>query len=88
LILQAQRRLHHNPGINPYTQTETARIYKITQMPLALQEAYWWTKPGLDRVPDEAGAHIIKGGRPVTLWVDQNYIDRVCADLALIEAGC
>ena len=76
-LVEAYTKLHHTPGVNPYSKNETARIYKITKRSLSLQEDYWWTKPGLGKV-DEEGAHIIGGGEPMTLWEDTPYIIQLC----------
>ena len=77
-MVKAYKNLHYAPGINPHNGAITSKIFKITMAPLVLKEDYWWTKPNLDTIPNEEGAHMIEDGYQITLWEDRPYIIELC----------
>lgn len=85
-FVEASVKLHHNPGVNPGNGQKTAPIWRITSAPLHVG-TYWWTTPNLQGNDDPEGAAIVKGGKPETLFVDHEYVDRLNRLEAEIEGG-
>lgn len=60
-FVEASRRLHFDPGVNPANGHKTSRIYQIDVEELLFDGPYWWTVPSLDGNDDPAGARILCG---------------------------
>ena len=69
-LVQASKRLHFEPGINPANGYKTAPIYQITVAELLFNGPYWWSTPSLkgNREPD--GARIVQEGVEDTVFFD------------------
>lgn len=46
-FLVAWIRLHHTPGVNPYTNTKTKKLAYVAIHKMRKNEGYWWTSPTL-----------------------------------------
>lgn len=79
-FVEASKRLHFRPGVNPHNGGETSKIWKITSAALELRGPFWWTVPDLQKNGDPAGARIVDGGREETLFVDHETVNRWHAD--------
>lgn len=79
-FVEASKRLHFDPGVNPATGGRTARIWQIIVAPLEFTGPYWWSTPDLGRNEDPAGARIIDGRSGKEVFVDQEYVDRLNAE--------
>lgn len=47
LLVEALRRLHHEPGVNPHSGRPTARLQRVRVGTAKLTDGYWWTGPTL-----------------------------------------
>ncbi len=72
VFLEACKRLHFRPGINPHNGVETARMWRLRVAELRAYGPYWWAKPGLDETPSD-GAFTIRGGISRTVWRDETH---------------
>lgn len=88
-FVEASKRLHWQPGINPHVtdrDARTSKIWRITVAKLELRGPFWWTVPDLQNNGDPAGAHIIDAGIGKTVFVDKSYIAECRAEEAEAEA--
>jgi hypothetical protein len=67
-LVEATKKLHHLPGINPHNKGETAKIYRIDVSEPRLFGPYWWSTPNLQANEDPSGARIIQGGMRTTAF--------------------
>jgi len=72
VFVEACKRLHFSPGVNPYNGVETARIWRLRVAELRGYGPYWWAKSELDVKPS-AGAFTVRGGISQTVWRDENH---------------
>jgi hypothetical protein len=86
-FIEASKRLHWRPGVNPHNGNSTARIWQITVAELKFQGPYWWTTLGLQTNGDPAGAHIVDGYLEKSAWIDEEYVARCEAEEAEAEAA-
>lgn len=56
--VMASVELHYSPGINPYTETETSKLWRIEVGELTEAKPYWHTTPGLGKVSSLEGASV------------------------------
>src|SRR3990172_12901510 len=65
-MIKATIKLHHTPGINPYSGQKTTKLkFMIIEKP-KLYGSYWWTSSTLN--VNENSAKIIDG------WIEENVI--------------
>lgn len=76
-FVEACKRLHYKPGVNPHNGAQTAKLWKISVGPLEFNGPYWWTVPSLARNDDPDGARIIDcyGGKVVFIDPDDEDED-------------
>lgn len=86
-FVEASKRLHFKPGINPHNGVNTSKIWKITSASLECRGPFWWTVPDLQNNGDPAGARIIDGGVEKTEWIDSETVNRWHAEEAEAEAS-
>lgn len=72
-FVEACKRLHFKPGVNPANGNETARIWRIRVSHLMAHGPYWWSTPNLGQNGQPGGALIISEGIFETVWVDETY---------------
>lgn len=73
IFVEASKRLHFNPGVNPATGVETSRIWRIRSSTLMAHGPYWWSTPNLGDNGQPDGALIIRDGLGDTLWIDETH---------------
>lgn len=73
LFIEACKRLHFNPGVNPSTGVETARIWRLSVADLNAHGPYWWAQPGLGDAIPRVGALTVHKGISRTVWRDEEY---------------
>lgn len=84
-LVEALLELYHKPGINPHTEEETSKIFKITLREqkgekisgLVLESSgpYWGTTPGLMKNYDPCGAKVFEvSDEPGLLWGEETII--------------
>lgn len=71
LLVEALRRLHHEPGVNPHSGRPTARLKRVRVGTAALHDGYWWTGPTLQ---DEGPKARVVSWRFDVVW-DQSPIE-------------
>lgn len=71
LFIEACKRLHFNPGINPANGVECARIWRLRVSELRAHGPYWWACPSLDS--GNEGAFTISAGVSKTVWMDPDH---------------
>lgn len=86
-FVEATKRLHWKPGINPHNKHECSKIWRITVAPLDFRGPFWWTVPDLQNDNDPLGSRIIDGGRETVVFDDEEYIARLRAEEAEEEAA-
>lgn len=74
-FVEASKRLHHSPGINPHNGGETAKVWKITSRPMRIDGPYWWSTPDLGDNGNPAGARILRWGATDVLFIDEDAPD-------------
>lgn len=74
-FVEAQVKLHFEPGVNPHNQNKTKKIWKITSSELSYDGPFWWSTPDLMKNGDPAGVKILDGRNERTVWVDQKTVD-------------
>lgn len=67
-LIKATLQLHFDPGTNPYSMGETAKVIKITAQTLKAKGPYWWSTPGLDDNPFGAVLWEWSPSEPKTIW--------------------
>lgn len=72
-LVDASKRLHFAPGVNPATGEETARIWRIRVSELRAGGPYWWSTPNLGDNGQPSGALIINEGIFSTAWIDEDH---------------
>lgn len=88
-FVEASKRLHWKPGINPHVRdrdNRASKIWRISVAKLELRGPFWWTVPDLQNNGDPAGARIIDAGVGKTVFVDEAYVARCRAEEAEAEA--
>lgn len=73
MFVEACKRLHFSPGVNPANGNETARIWRLRVSDLMAHGPYWWAQPGLGDVIPRVGALTISAGISRTAWIDEEY---------------
>lgn len=73
-FIEASKRLHYAPGINPHNNQPTSKIWRIRKIEMAITGPHWWATPELNRNEDPAGARTIEWHDflAVTAFVDMN----------------
>jgi hypothetical protein len=66
-FIDANLKLHYDPGINPATKEKTARVWQIRVGKLKRKGPYWWTSPALDGA--KPGAHIFDCYGTTCVWM-------------------
>jgi len=61
-FIEATRRLHVDPGVNPHNGNPARRAVRISLSHLTMRGPFWWTSPEL-RSGAAAGAHVIDADR-------------------------
>lgn len=90
-FVEATKRLHFKPGINPHQTDRKARkcakIWRIDVQKLVFKEPYWWTTPDLGVSGKMVGARIIDGEivGAEEAFIDQAYVDRINAEEDAME---
>lgn len=75
-FLEASKRLHHTPGVNPHVTdrgNRASKLWRIRVAPMQAHGPYWWAQRKLGVVPS-AGARIFRGGLFETAFVDHARI--------------
>lgn len=62
-FIEATKKLHHSPGINPHSKLKTARATHIFVYGMEVSGPFWWSTPDLQQNYDPNGARIIGEGR-------------------------
>jgi hypothetical protein len=84
-FVEAQKRLHFDPGVNPANGRKTARIWQILVGRLEVQK-YWWTSPSLETEDSRtAGVLCARYDDRSCAWVDQTYVDKIDAEEDAME---
>lgn len=73
MFIEACKRLHFNPGVNPANGNETAKIWRLRVADLNAHGPYWWAQPGLGDAIPRVGALTIHSGISRTVWRDEEY---------------
>lgn len=71
LFIEACKRLHFNPGVNPANGNETSRIWRLRVSELRAHGPYWWACPSLDGQGE--GALTFGAGISKTVWIDPGH---------------
>lgn len=71
-LIDASKRLHHDPGINPHNRVKTAEVIKISVGEPRFAGPYWWTTPDLKANGDPSGASLINWSDRV-VWTSPAY---------------
>lgn len=58
-FVEAQKRLHHDPGVNPHNGSKTAEVISIDVCEFGATGPFWWSTPDLQNNQDPAGAIIM-----------------------------
>lgn len=58
-IVEAQKRLHYSPGINPHNGNKTAEALSIDVCEFTATGPFWWSTPDLQNNKDSAGAIVM-----------------------------
>jgi hypothetical protein len=58
-FIEATKRLHVSPGINPHNNQKTSEVIYITVDSLEMTGPFWWTTPTLNSNGDPAGAMVV-----------------------------
>jgi len=61
-FVEAAKKLHFDPGVNPANGGKTARIYRIEVWEVLFHGPYWWSTPCLSGNKDSSGARILQSG--------------------------
>lgn len=69
MLVEAIKRLHVDPGINPHNGRQTAKAVKIASAQLTHDDPVWWTCPSLNK--GTAGARLVRGAFEETV----HYLD-------------
>lgn len=85
-FVEATKRLHFDPGVNPHNRQQTRKIWKITVARLQLMGPFWWTTPNLQENDDPAGAHTIDSYHEETVFIDMVSVKRWRAEEEAAEA--
>jgi len=72
VFIEACKRLHFNPGVNPHNGAETAHIWRLRVAEMRAYGPYWWARPQLGVTPSD-GAFTLHGGISRTVWRDENH---------------
>lgn len=72
-LIDASIKLHFDPGINPHSLVEAAKIYAIKVARLRAYGQYWWTKQNLGTDKTEDGAFTISAGVGRIVWRDDGF---------------
>ena len=72
-IIEASKRLHFEPGVNPANGNQNSRIWRLRVAELNAYGPYWWSTPDLGRNGDPDGALIFQAGVSKTVWIDESY---------------
>ena len=59
-FVEASKRLHFDPGVNPGTGKKVKQIHQIDVEELLFDDPYWWTTPSLNG-NDPGGACLLSG---------------------------
>ena len=59
-FVEATKKLHMNPGVDPHNGNPTTPAHMITVAELRVCGPYWWTTPDLQNNDDPNGARIIQ----------------------------
>lgn len=73
MLIEACKRLHFNPGVNPANGNETAKIWRLRVADLNAHGPYWWAQPGLGDATPPVGALTIHSGVSRTVWRDEDH---------------
>lgn len=71
-FVEASKRLHHSPGINPHSGGQTAKVWKITSRGMRIDGPFWWSTPDLGNNDDPAGARILRWCGTEVLFIDED----------------
>lgn len=71
-FVEACKRLHFDPGVNPHNGGSAARIWRLRVAELRAYGPYWWAQPDLGVAPSD-GAFTIRAGIGQTVWRDENH---------------
>jgi len=72
-LVEASKKLHYDPGINPHCGRKTSQIYMISVATPYIAGPYWWSTPGLGKIKDESsGANLINWSGK-TVWMSPEY---------------
>ena len=88
-FIEAQVKLHFEPGVNPHNQKPTKKIWKITASALTWDGPFWWSTPDLMNNGDPAGVKILDGRDERVVWVDRKTVEaeRAAEERAEYEAA-
>ncbi len=74
--------LHYDPGVNPVTKAQTLPVEAIFVEEFQPSQSYWWCKPHLGQVKNEAGAGLFEASHPHTpYWSSPAYKAQVERDI-------
>lgn len=82
-FVEATKKLHWLPGINPHVKdrdNSCAKIWRITVAEMAFRGPFWWTVPDLKNNNDPRGARIIDVVSEKIVFNDDEYTARIRAE--------
>lgn len=77
-FIEAHKRLHHDPGVNPTSREKTAALQEVIVAPFRLDGPYWWTNPDLKSKDANKGAQMLEFDylNSESVWRSPAYIEQ------------
>jgi hypothetical protein len=80
LFIDAQIRLHVDPGVDPVSKKKQKFLERITVSEMLIERGSWLTMPNLGEVAGEKGARRLVEGDDYMVWLHPDYATAEEAD--------